>query len=54
MQHADDDLLADVAALAHRDRAILDAGLERDRVVGHVHTEDRIPGLDARRVDRLV
>ena len=42
MQHADDDFLPDVAALGHRDRPILDAGFERDRVVGHVHAEDRI------------
>ena len=46
MQHADDHFLADVAALGQRDRAILDAGFERNGVVGHVDAEDRIPGLD--------
>ena len=48
MQHTDDHFLADIAALGQRDGAILDAGLERNRVVGHVNAEDRIPGFDAR------
>src|SRR5262245_47647676 len=51
VEHADDDFLSDVAPLGHRDRAVLDTGLERDRVVGHVDAEHRIPRLDARRLD---
>ena len=47
MQHADDDFLADVAALRQADRALLDAGLERDRVLVHVLAEHRAAGLDA-------
>ena len=53
MQHADDHFLADVAALGQRDGPVLDAGLERNGVVGHVDAEDRIPSLDARGLDRL-
>src|SRR6185503_6075379 len=54
MQNADDDLLPDVAALAHRKRALFDASLERDRVVSHVDAEDGITSLDTRSLDRLV
>ena len=46
VQHADDDLLADVAPLRQADRAVLDARLERNRVLGHVLPEDRPAMLD--------
>ena len=54
VQHADDDLLADVAALGERNRALLDAGFERNGVLGHVDAEQRIAGLDARGLERRV
>jgi hypothetical protein len=52
VEHADDHFLADVASLRERDRARLDPGFERDRVLRHVHAEERIPGLDARGLER--
>jgi hypothetical protein len=45
--HADDDLLADVASLRKRDRAVLDTRLEWDRVIGHVDEKARHTCLDA-------
>jgi len=45
MQDANDDLLAHIAALGEADRTILDARLERDRVLVHVFVKDRPPGL---------
>jgi hypothetical protein len=39
VQHTDDDLLTDIAALGQADRAVLDARLQRNRVVGHVDAE---------------
>ena len=36
MQHADDDLLADITPFRQADGAVLDAGLQRDRVFRHV------------------
>ena len=50
VQHADDHFLPDVAPLGERDGALLDARFERNGVVGHVETEDRIAALDPRRV----
>ena len=52
VQHADDHLLADVTTLRERDRALLDARLERDRLLGHVHAEEGIASLDAGRLER--
>ena len=54
MQHPDDDLLAHEAALAERDRALLDTCLERNRLVRHVHAEHRVTGLDTRGSQRLL
>ena len=53
MQHTDDDFLPDEAALAERDRALLDSRLERNRVVGHVDAEERVASLDAGSVQRV-
>ena len=41
VQHADDDLLSDVAALGQADGAVLDAGFERNRLLVHVDAELR-------------
>ena len=49
MQYPDDDFLADVAPLGQADRAILDTGFERNRVVVHVDAERGPPPLDAAR-----
>ena len=46
MQHADDDFLADVAPLRERDRPLLDAGFERNRVVSSCRR--RRPGIQPR------
>ena len=46
MEDADDDLLADIAALRRADRAIQQARFERDGLVGHVHAEGGPAGLD--------
>ena len=46
VQNADDDLLSDIATLGQADRAILDAGFERNRVVVHVDAESRRPRFD--------
>ena len=48
---ADDHFLADVAALAPRDGAILETGLERNRVRVHVDAEARTAALDAHGLD---
>src|SRR5215831_4034161 len=53
MQHADDDLLADIATLAHADCARLDSRFERNRVLIHVDVEFRYPRLDTENVDGL-
>src|SRR5688572_18508883 len=47
VRDADDYFLPDVAALGKRNRAILDAGLEWNRVVAHVGEEPRHAALDA-------
>ena len=57
MQHADDDLLADVAALRQADGAPLDSGFERDRLFVHVAMKERHArfdphGVGRRRIDR--
>ena len=41
VQNPDDDLLSDVAALCHADRAALDASFERNRLTRHVDAEAR-------------
>ena len=53
VQDADDDLLPHVATLVEADRAVLDAGLERDRVGVEVRPEARAPRLDAHRLQGL-
>jgi len=50
VEHADDDLLADVASLTETDRARFDAGLERNRLLVHVTMKQRHARLDS---DRL-
>jgi hypothetical protein len=47
VQHADDDLLPDVTAFRQADRAVLDAGLERNGVLGHVLAEHGPAALDS-------
>ena len=53
VRDADDHFLADVAALRKRDRAILDAGLERDGVLVHVGEKPRHAALDANHLERV-
>ena len=50
---ADDDLLADVAALGVADR-VVEPGFERDRLLVHVHEEARDAGFDPQDLGRLV
>ena len=50
VQHADDDLLADVASLAETDRARLDARFERNRLLVHVTMKDGHARLDPHRL----
>src|SRR6185312_7550854 len=51
---ARDGLLADVAALLERDRALVEAGLLRDRRVVQVDAVARAAALDAQRLDRVL
>ena len=53
VQHADDHFLADIAALGEADRARLDAGFERNRLLVHVAVKQRHAGLDAQRLGGL-
>ena len=52
MQHADDHFLPNVAPLGQRERAILDARLERDGVGCHIDAVYRIARFDARGFER--
>ena len=53
VKDSDDDLLPHVASLGHRDRAIFDPCFERDRLFGHIETEQRITSFNSRRLDGL-
>src|SRR4029450_3837016 len=53
VQHANDDLLTDVATLCLADRPVLNPGFEGNRVLGHVLSEDRPAGLDAAHLDNV-
>ena len=52
MENAHDHFLPDIAPFGQADRMVLDAGLERDRVVGHVHAKERIAGGKTRCLER--
>ena len=50
VQHTNDYFLPDVAALGETDRAVFDAGFERNGVLVHVSPKQRHAGFDAKRV----
>jgi len=54
MQNADDDFLSDVAAFVHADRARLNAGFERDRLLVHVSVKARNSSFDSQHLGRVV
>src|SRR5439155_22995234 len=52
MEHADDDLLADVTALGETDGTRFETGFERNGLLVHVAMKQRHAGLDPDRLGR--